>query len=309
MSCLTILIHKAAGLSMSSAFEKRSLGEISRRSALIASSSTFVGLSNLPRKSMAAEVKSETIDLAAIKAAQSRTATVRTGGTGTGVVPMQDPSPLLAIRGGLKNKPSIKIPRVGYSFYKTSPDNAARCVSLALRAGVRHFDVGTLYNSNIEISEPLKRYLDIGIEGIDFSGEKRELLDILDSTKKAGDDHAIATLSSGLLTAASPAPMGSAGRRGRRDGLFISHKVSNEEQSVHRADVRRAVKAQIAVLGCGYLDMVSIHSPLTDKSRRHETYAALLELRDAGFVKSVGVCNFGLGPLNEIFDSGLDLPR
>jgi len=102
--------------------------------------------------------------------------------------------------------------------------------------------------------------------------------------------------------------MGSVGRRGRREGLFISHKVSNEEQSVHRADVRRAVKAQIAALGCGYLDMVSIHSPLTDKSRRHETYAALLELRDAGFVKSVGVCNYGLGPLNEIFDSGLDLP-
>ena len=30
------------------------------------------------------------------------------------------------------------------------------------------------------------------------------------------------------------------------------------------------------------------------------TYKALLELRDAGFVRSVGVCNYGIGPLMEI---------
>lgn len=30
------------------------------------------------------------------------------------------------------------------------------------------------------------------------------------------------------------------------------------------------------------------------------TYQALLELRDAGFVKSIRVCNYGIGPLREI---------
>jgi len=175
---------------------------------------------------------------------------------------------------------------------------------------VRHFDVGTLYGSNAYVSIPLKKYLDIGIDGVDFSSEKPDLLEFLDLTKQAGDDRARATVSGGLISKAAPAPSGSAGRRGRREGLFLSHKLSNAEQSVNGADVRRAVKAQIAALGLGtsYLDMVSIHSPLTDKNRRLESYAALLELRDFGFVKSVGVCNYGLGALNEIKQAGLDLP-
>ena len=52
--------------------------------------------------------------------------------------------------------------------------------------------------------------------------------------------------------------------------------------------------AAIAELGVGYLDMISIHSPLTDKERRLATYQASLELLDSGFVKSVGVCNYGI---------------
>ena len=73
--------------------------------------------------------------------------------------------------------------------------------------------------------------------------------------------------------------------------------------------VRRTVKNAIAELGAQYLDLVSIHSPLTDKNRRLATYQALVDLRDSGFVKSIGVCNYGLGPLAELeeeFDK--DLP-
>lgn len=64
--------------------------------------------------------------------------------------------------------------------------------------------------------------------------------------------------------------------------------------------MKRCVKNAIAELGVGYLDLVSIHSPLTDKQRRLATFQALLELRDAGFVRTVGVCNYGVGPLEEI---------
>jgi aryl-alcohol dehydrogenase-like predicted oxidoreductase len=66
----------------------------------------------------------------------------------------------------------------------------------------------------------------------------------------------------------------------------VSHKISNTEQSTEKTSVRRAVKSAIATLGTGYLDLVSIHSPLTDTQKRLETYTALLELRDSGFVKS-----------------------
>ena len=175
---------------------------------------------------------------------------------------------------------------------------------------MRHLDLGTLYGSNQEIAIALKQYLDVGMSGLGsyYSMEKPEVLSFLDGVKADGDQHALATASSGLLSAAAPAPDGSAGRRGRREGLFISHKLSNDEQSLHRIDVKRAVQAQIKLLGVQYLDMVSIHSPLTDRSRRLETYAALLELRDGGFVKSVGVCNYGVEALKEIKEYGLELP-
>ncbi len=294
---------------------KKENTSMNRRDVLIATSATLAGVMGDPNVSAAETLglsessKRENIDMEAIKAAQLKTRAIGATPGGTTITPIQDPPPIISIRGGLNGKSSIKIPRVGYSFYKTASDNANRCMALALRSGVRHFDIGTLYGSNSDLSIPLKKYLDVGIESIDYSAEKPELLEFLDSIKKAGDEHAVATLSGGLLSAASPAPLGSAGRRGRREGLFISHKLSNAEQSSKREDVRRAVKRTISELGCSYLDMVSIHSPLTDESRRRETYGALIELRDSGFIKSVGVCNYGEGALEEIKKNGFELPR
>ena len=192
---------------------------------------------------------------------------------------------------------------MGYSLYKTKPELVEQCTALALRAGVKHFDVAALYGSNADIYKPLKQYLDNGFTGLNKKGyykdEKPELLELLDNTASAGDAHAIATI--GFKSKSIGPPIdGSAGRKARRDQLFISHKLSNEEQSTNALEVKRRVKASIAELGVGYLDMVSIHSPLTDKDRRLATYNALLELRDSGFVKSVGVCNYGVGPLKEI---------
>jgi len=224
------------------------------------------------------------------------------------IIPMKDPSPLLAIRSA--NGEFIQIPRVGYSFYKTPADQAARCTTLALLSGIRHLDVATSYGSNPEIAKSLKKYLDIGLTGLDTKEEKPELLEVLDATRTMGEQHAKTTINSGAGNSIlSKAPIvGSAGRRGRRDALFLSHKLSNPEQSTDATQVRRSVKAAIATLGCSYLDMVSIHSPLTDKDRRLTTYQAFLDLRDSGFVKTVGVCNYGLGPLQEIIKAGLDLP-
>lgn len=227
------------------------------------------------------------------------------------VVPLRDPPPLMTIRGGINGNSNIKIPRVGYSFYKTAPEQVSRCTALALQAGVRQLDVAADYGTNAEIAKALKPYLDVGITGLKImKEEKPELLDLLDATSNGGEDHArSSTISSGGgLGSVSPAPQGSAGRRGRREGLFVSHKISNTEQSLDPISVRRSVKATIATLGCLYLDMVSVHSPLTDKTRRLESYKSLLFLRDAGFVKSVGVSNYGVGALQEILDADLDLP-
>jgi diketogulonate reductase-like aldo/keto reductase len=198
-------------------------------------------------------------------------------------------------------KSTIQIPRVGYSLYKTAPEQVARCSAIALRAGIRYFDLASLYSSNQEIAAPLKMYLDNGKQGLVkfYKEEKDELLELLDTTSQAGEKHALETIGFRSISI-SPQIDGSAGRRQRREGLFISHKISNAEQSNDVVVVKRTVKKAIKELGVGYLDLVSIHSPLTDKQRRLTTYQALIELRDAGFVKSVGVCNYGVGPLGEI---------
>ena len=214
--------------------------------------------------------ETESVDIAAFKAVQSKTAAP--GTSASAFSPTKDPPINLNIRGGIQGKSTIKIPRVGYSFYKTPPEQAARCTALALRAGVRHLDVASLYGSNAEVAQSLKKYLDVGMDGLDFSAEKVEVLDAFDAASKAGYDHSLTTISSGIKSPLlAPPPSGSAGRRGRRESLFISHKLSNSEQSTNGADVRRAVKAQIATLGASYLDMVSIHSPLTDAPTRLAT--------------------------------------
>ncbi|KAL7533619.1 hypothetical protein ACHAXR_005344 [Thalassiosira sp. AJA248-18] len=291
--------------------------QLSRREALIgaasASTTGLILLSPSDNAASAAVPEAESIDLAAFNAARSsgggNTSVPRSAGITKStkirhtITPSIDPSPLLPIRGGKNGKSTIQIPRVGYSLYKTNPDLAARCTSLALLAGVRHFDVGTLYNSNSEVYQPLKQYLDNGFTGLKksyYNNEKPELLQLLQATSAASDAHAITTI--GFRSKSIAPPMdGSAGRRARREQLFLSHKLSNNEQSIGDiVAVKRRVKNAIAELGVGYLDLVSIHSPLTNKVRRLETYQALLELRDAGFVRSVGVCNYGLGPLREI---------
>eukprot|EP00957_Ditylum_brightwellii_P154069 11725341-Ditylum_brightwellii.AAC.1 len=53
----------------------------------------------------------------------------------------------------------------------------------------------------------------------------------------------------------APTPHGSIGCRGLKEGLFISHQVSNAKQCMNSTNVHRAVKAQISTLGTSYLDL------------------------------------------------------
>jgi len=316
--------------------------EISRRDALITSTTVATILLNGAMEAKAAE----TIDMDAINAARAKGPTsvgeLIGGATGAGsttsndnrekvdmdkinaarskagnpitarskmIVPNSDPGPLMGIRGGNKGKSVVKIPRVGYSLYKTPAEQAEKATSVALRSGILHIDVGTLYGSNGEVAKSLQKYLNIGISGLGLAKEEKpELLERLDAAYSAGSDKSVSTVSSGAPNSIAPAPDGSVGRRGRREQLFVSHKISNAEQSTDPVKVRRAVKNTIKELGCTYLDMVSIHSPLTDSERRLETYKTLLNLRDSGFVKTVGVCNYGLAALKEIAAADLELP-
>jgi diketogulonate reductase-like aldo/keto reductase len=218
---------------------------------------------------------------------------------------MERPSPILSI----SSSPHLDIPRVGYSYYKTASDQVERCTSLALFAGITHFDMATVYNSNHEISKALERHLRGGRKATKAflsDKEKPELLEILNGVYR----QTIVSMSLDTNLRKKPSlALSEIGKHGRRNGLFLSYKLSNEEQSTDPKAVRRAVLSTIQNLGSvDYLDMVSIHSPLTDSSRRLTTYQTLLNLQQDGLVRSVGVCNYGVRPLEEIVVAGMQLP-
>lgn len=100
--------------------------------------------------------------------------------------------------------------------------------------------------------------------------------------------------------------------KGMRNLVFFHHKISNSDQSASIKEVKQNVRREMRKLGLdgkkSFLDLVSIHSPLTDKERRLTSYRALLELQEEGIIKAVGVCNYGVGALNEIIEAGMPAP-
>jgi diketogulonate reductase-like aldo/keto reductase len=258
---------------------------------------------------------------------------------------LDDPPPLLTVFSSTNdnNKNSqrpreilIRIPRVGYSLFKTPPEQAERCTLLALLAGVTHFDLATQYSNNTTaaVGCAIQRYLKEGRAGIRkylAATEKEVLLELMDRTHQQQQtmmmkERGIGGNSRYEINSSSLSSQQQQQRR-RRQGLFLHYKLANQEQSTDFQSVRQAVERALQLLQVDYLDMVSIHSPLTDTSRRIATYRSLLELQHPSsqqsstqqlsssslsqkppMVKSIGVCNYGLGPLQELLQAGLPPP-
>jgi len=179
--------------------------------------------------------------------------------------------PLVTLLNGLA------IPAVGYGLYKTPFSQSYRGTTIALcKANVRYFDTAMAYGNAAEVGRAIK---DIG--GV------------------------FPTRYMGLSDKESPKLRDR--RIGRKD-LFLATKVDNASQSANAAAVRRSVLDHLRIMKMSYVDMCSVHSPLTDKSRRLGTYAALCDLVKEGIVRSVGVCNYGVQALDEIVSAGLPLP-
>lgn len=55
----------------------------------------------------------------------------------------------------------------------------------------------------------------------------------------------------------------------------------------------------------GYIDLVLIHDPLSDKRGRLSTWMALQEYYQAGKIKAIGVSNYGIPHLKELLESDI----
>jgi 2,5-diketo-D-gluconate reductase A len=75
-----------------------------------------------------------------------------------------------------------------------------------------------------------------------------------------------------------------------RDELFITTKLWNADQGYDSA--LRAFDTSLAKLGLEHVDLYLIHWPLPEKGLFLDSWKALIELRNQGRVKSIGVSNF-----------------
>jgi 2,5-diketo-D-gluconate reductase A len=75
-----------------------------------------------------------------------------------------------------------------------------------------------------------------------------------------------------------------------RDELFITTKLWNSDQG--RDTVRAAAEASLERLGLEQVDLYLIHWPSPKYGKHVESWEAVIELRDAGLARSIGVSNF-----------------
>jgi 2,5-diketo-D-gluconate reductase A len=83
-----------------------------------------------------------------------------------------------------------------------------------------------------------------------------------------------------------------------REELFVTTKVWNSDHG--RDATLRAFAASAERLGLEYADLYLVHWPVPTADRYVETFAALVELRDDGRVRSVGVSNFNESHLRRV---------
>lgn len=85
-----------------------------------------------------------------------------------------------------------------------------------------------------------------------------------------------------------------------REDLFVTTKLWNSDQGYHSA--LRAFDESLDKLGLDYLDLYLIHWPGQGPDLRHESWKAMAELQSQGRVKHIGVSNFTISHLKQLFD-------
>lgn len=175
-------------------------------------------------------------------------------------------------------KTGRKLPAVGLGFWKIPKPQTAQVVRDAIQAGYRHFDCACDYGNEAEVGQGLQQ-----------------------------------ALQSGAC---------------RREDLWVTSKLWN---TYHRREhVRPALERTLQDLRLDFLDLYLIHFPISlryvpfeeryppewfydpqaarprmepDPVPIAETWQAMEELVDAGLVRDIGVCNFGVSLLRDLLSS------
>ncbi|QKV75813.1 aldo/keto reductase [Amycolatopsis sp. Hca4] len=86
-----------------------------------------------------------------------------------------------------------------------------------------------------------------------------------------------------------------------REDLFLTTKIGNNDHGRRRA--ARALEESLRRLQTDYVDLALIHWPMPGIGLYEETWQALIDLREAGKARSIGVSNFRPEHLDRIIRS------
>ncbi len=91
-----------------------------------------------------------------------------------------------------------------------------------------------------------------------------------------------------------------------REELFITSKLHNRDQGY--LSTKRAFKRSLSELGLDYLDLYLIHWPKSYEASA-DSYQALEELYEEGFIRAIGVSNFTFHHLEHLFETAVVTPH
>jgi 2,5-diketo-D-gluconate reductase A len=85
-----------------------------------------------------------------------------------------------------------------------------------------------------------------------------------------------------------------------RDEVFVTTKCWNSDQGYDQA--RRALEASLERLGMDRVDLYLIHWPAPSLDRYVDTWRALVDARDGGLARAIGVSNFQANHLARVIE-------
>lgn len=115
---------------------------------------------------------------------------------------------------------------------------------------------------------------------------------LIDTAKVYGNEAAV-----GRAIAASGVP---------RDELFVTTKLANADQGLTAAI--EACKASLERLGLDYVDLYLIHWPAPAQGMYVDSFGGLIQTRELGLTRSIGVCNFTADHLDDVIDLAFETP-
>lgn len=91
-----------------------------------------------------------------------------------------------------------------------------------------------------------------------------------------------------------------------REKIFVTTKIWNRDQGRDKA--RASVERSLKSIGVDQLDLVLIHWPVPSQDLYVETWKAMIEMRNEGLMRSIGVSNFNADHLARLIGETGETP-